>query len=221
MSRSRRFVVAVLAVAVAVPFLAGGAGAQEERPPAAEPAPHDQHGEHAAEPAMSPEMAAEMAAWEAASRPGPQHQALAAMAGEWDLDLTFWMEPGGEPQKTTATASRQMTFGGRFLEENVTGDMMGETFLGRAVLGYDNVTGKWWSTWIDNHTTGLMVGEGDWDPESNAGTFHYTATDPVSGEKRQVKGVTKIHSADHEVHEMWEERGGETFKSMEIVYRRK
>ena len=43
----------------------------------------------------------------------------------------------------------------------------------------------------------------------------------MSGEKRRVEGKTVIHSADHEVHEMWEERGGETFKSMEIVYRRK
>lgn len=215
MSRSRRFVFAAVAVAVAVPFLAGGALAQEEQPPAAG------HGEHPAEPPMSPEMAAEMAAWEAASRPGPQHQALAAMAGDWDLDLTFWMEPGGEPAKTTATAHREMTFGGRFLEENVTGDMMGQPFHGRAVTGYDNVTGKWWSTWIDNHTTGLMAGEGDWDQETNTGTFHFTAADPVSGTKRQVKGVTKIHSADHEVHEMWEERGGEMYKSMEIVYRRK
>lgn len=211
MSRSRRFAVAVIAVtvlAVVLPFLAVGAGAQEEQPPAAEPA-------------MSPEAAAEMAAWEKASQPGPQHEALAAMAGEWDLDLTFWMEPGGEPMKTTATASRRMTFGGRFLEEEVTGNVMGEPFQGRAVTGYDNVTGKWWSTWIDNHTTGLMAGEGEWDEETNTGTFHFTASDPVSGEKRRVEGVTKIHSTDHEVHEMWEERGGERFKSMEIVYRRK
>jgi hypothetical protein len=123
--------------------------------------------------------------------------------------------------KLVSAASRRMTFGGRFLEEEVTGEFMGAPFLGRAVVGYDNVTGKWWSSWIDNQSTGVMVGEGDRDEATNTLTMTFTATDPVSGEKRQVKGVTRIHSADHEVHEMWEERGGERFKSMEIVYRRK
>lgn len=209
MSRSRRFVVAVLAVlAVAVPFLAAGAAAQEEQPPAAGPQ-------------MSPEAAAEMAAWQKASQPGPQHETLAAMAGEWDLELTMWFEPGAPPEKLTSTASRRMTFGGRFLEEEVSGEFMGESFLGHGVTGYDNVTGKWWSTWIDNHTTSLMVGEGDWDEETNTLTVHFTSSDPLTGGKRKGKGVTKVHSADHEVHEMWEERGGEMVKNMEIVYRRK
>lgn len=201
----RRAVPAVLVVAALC--FASGAWAQQDPP--------------AAEQQMSPEKAAEMAAWQQAMTPGPQHQALAAMAGEWELDLTMWMEPGAEPMKSVASASRRMTFDGRFLEEEVTGEFMGQPFLGRAVTGYDNASGKWWSTWIDNHTTGLMVSEGDWDEESNTYTMVSTATDPTSGAKRQVEGTLVVHSADHEVHEMWEERGGTRYKSMEIVYRRK
>lgn len=203
MSSSRRAVLAVVA-AVAL-CVAWGARAQEE-PPAE---------------AMSPEMAAEMAAWQEAMTPGPQHQKLAAMAGEWNLDLTMWMEPGAEPMKLPSTASRRMTFGGRHLEEEVSGEFMGSPFLGRGVTGYDNASGKWWTTWIDNQSTGLMVGEGDWDDETNTLTIVTTATDPMTGEKRRVEGKTIIHSADHEVHEMWEEHDGQRFKSMEIVYRRK
>jgi hypothetical protein len=198
-------VAAIAAVAAVALCVAWGVRAQEE-PPAE---------------AMSPEMAAEMAAWQEAMTPGPQHQRLAAMAGEWNLDLTMWMEPGTEPMKSVASATRRMTFDGRFLEEDVTGEFMGAPFLGRAVTGYDNASGKWWSTWMDNHTTGLMVGERDWDEETNTFTMVSTSTDPTTGGKRRVEGKLTVHSADHEVHEMWEERGGERFKSMEIVYRRK
>lgn len=205
MSSRRRAVTAALAVAVLC--FAWGAWGQEEPP--------------APEQEMTPEMAAEMAAWQKAMTPGPQHEALAAMAGEWDLEVTMWMEPGAEPMKTKATASRTMAFGGRVLEEEVAGEFMGSPFLGRSVTGYDNASGKWWSTWIDNQSTGLMVGEGDWDEETKTLTILSSATDPMSGEKRQVEGRTVVHSADHEVHEMWEERGGERYKSMEIVFRRK
>lgn len=205
MSSRRRAVPAVLAVAVLC--FAWGVWAQEE-PPAHE---HE----------MTPEMAAQMAAWQKAMTPGPQHEALAAMAGEWDLEVTMWMEPGAEPVKTKATASRTMGFGGRVLEEEVSGEFMGSPFLGRSVTGYDNASGKWWSTWIDNQSTGLMVGEGDWDEATKTLTILSSATDPMSGEKRQVEGRTIVHSADHEVHEMWEEHGGERVKTMEIVFRRK
>ena len=203
MSSCRRAVLAV--VVAAVLCVAWGARAQEE-PPAE---------------AMSPEMAAEMAAWQEAMTPGPQHEKLAAMAGEWDLEVTMWMEPGAEPMKLPSTASRRMTFGGRHLEEEVSGEFMGSPFLGRAVTGYDNASGKWWTTWIDNQSTGLMVGEGDWDEETNTLTIVSTTTDPMTGEKRRVEGKSTIHSADHEVHEMWEEHDGQRFKSMEIVYHRK
>lgn len=204
MSSRRRAVCAVLAVAVLC--FAWGAWAQE-------PPTHEHE--------MTPEMAAEMAAWQKAMTPGPQHEALAAMAGEWDLEVTMWMEPGAEPVKSAATASRTMGFGGRVLEEEVSGEFMGSPFLGRAVTGYDNASGKWWSTWIDNMSTGLMVGEGDWDEETKTLTTVSSATDPMSGAKRRVEGRAVLHSADHEVHEMWEERDGVRYKSMEIVYRRK
>lgn len=171
-------------------------------------------------PAMSEEALAEMAAWQEAMTPGPQHERLARMAGDWEADMKIWMEPGAEPMTSTFTASRRMIFDGRFLEEDVVGEFMGQPFLGRSVIGYNNVTGKWWSTWLDNTTTGLMVGEGDWDEESDTSTFLFTSVDPVSGEEMQMKGVTRVLSADHEVHEMWEERDGESFKSMEMIYRR-
>lgn len=177
--------------------------------------------EPAEAPAMSEETAARMAAWVQAMTPGPQHEMLAAMAGDWDCEITMWMEPGADPMVEQFTATRRMVFGGRFLEEDVTGAFMGQPFNGRAMTGYDNITGTWWNSWIDDHTTRLMVGEGTWNEESKTWTFLFTNVDPLTGEESEGRGVTRILSADHEVHEMWEERDGESVKSMELVYRRK
>jgi len=60
----------------------------------------------------------------------------------------------------TGTATRSMTLDGRVLVEDVSSSMMGSPFTGHGMMGYDNVTGKYWSTWNDSMSTGLMVSEG-------------------------------------------------------------
>lgn len=175
----------------------------------------------AAAPAMSPEQAAEMAAMQAAGTPGPQHELLASMAGEWDIEVRMWMEPGAEPIVLPSTAHREMILGGRVLVEEVRGEFMGAPFVGHAMSGYDNVTGKWWGTWVDNQMTGVMLSEGTWDEAGKVFTSTMSHVDPATGEAVETKGVSRILAPDHEVHEMWEERDGESFKSMEMVYRRK
>lgn len=195
---------AVLALVLAAPPLL-----------AQEPAPE------AAAPEMTPEQAAEMAAWQKAGTPGPEHEKLASMAGDWSIEVRMWMEPGAEPIVLPSTAHREMILGGRVLVEEVEGEFMGAPFAGHAMSGYDNVTGKWWGTWVDNQSTGVMVSEGTWDAEGKVGTYRMSHVDPTTGEVAETKGITRILSADHEVHEMWEERDGESFKSMELEYRRK
>src|SRR5687768_11721588 len=113
--------------------------------------------EAAAPPQMTPEQVAEMQAYEKAGTPGPQHAALAATAGTYDLKLRGWHEPGGPPMEESGTATRRMTLDGRVLVEEVSSTMMGMPFTGHGMMGYDNVTGKYWSTWNDNMSTGIMV----------------------------------------------------------------
>jgi len=173
-----------------------------------------QHGE------MSAEEQAAMAAWQKAMTPGPQHAELASSAGDWDLALTMWMEPGAEPTKTTATATRTMLWD-RILVEDVQGDMMGMAFTGHGMTGYDNVTGEWWSTWMDNMSTGVMTSTGTWDEESGTATYWGESVDPMTGKPMKVRMVI-TPGADKETMVMYmTPEGGEEHKSMEIVYTRK
>jgi hypothetical protein len=165
---------------------------------------------------MPPEMAAMMAAWQAAATPGPQHQELAQAAGTWKMTVTFWMPGATDPMTSVATATRRMILGGRYLEEKVSGDMMGMPFEGYSLTGYDNVKGKYWSIWMDSSSTGNMYSEGEKD-SSGAIVLQGSYADAVTKATTKVKSIQRREGNDKEKFEMWEDRGGQTVKTMEIT----
>jgi hypothetical protein len=134
--------------------------------------------QEATAPQMTPEMKAMMEAMQKAGTPGAEHQKLTSLAGTYDLTIKSWHGPGSEPTTDTGTATRKMILGNRVVVEEVNSQMMGQPFTGQGLHGYDNVTGKHWSTWNDSMSTGLMVSEGTCDAKlacSFTGTYH----DPV------------------------------------------
>lgn len=178
------------------------------------------NGESAAE-GMSPEQAAMMQAWSEAMQPGPEHERLAEATGEWRATVKWWMEPGGEPSTSEATVTRSMDLGGRVLVEDWQGAMMGQNFLGHGRTGYDNVTGKYWSTWTDNMSTGLMAFEGSYDAESERYTYTGRSADPVSGDMIESRSIAYTDEQGREVMEMYEMRDGEEIKTMEMTLERR
>lgn len=174
-----------------------------------------------AAPQMSPEEAAMMAAYQAAGTPGPQHAELARGVGSYDLAIRSWASPGAAPTDETGTATRTMALGGRVLVEQVEAAMYGQPFNGHGMLGYDNVTGKWWSTWNDSMSTGLMVSEGDCD-DQGACTFVGSWNDPVTRNKVSARMTSRWASPDTEVFEMHAPGpDGKEYKMMEMTYTRK
>ena len=99
---------------------------------AAEPAP--QTGTAQAQPGtMSAEQQAMMDAWTKAATPGPQHAQLAEhFAGNWDVAMTIWMEPGAPPVSQRGTAVVSSVLGGRQLRQDFKGTFMGAPFEARA-----------------------------------------------------------------------------------------
>ena len=45
---------------------------------------------------------------------------------------------------------------------------MGIPYRGHGMTGFDNVTDKYWSTWNDSMSTGIMVTEGTCDAQGKA-----------------------------------------------------
>jgi len=175
----------------------------------------------AAYPALAQEYdeTAIMAAYEKAMTPGEHHAKLALLEGNWAMTVTVWMQPGAEPTVSTANSTSKMVMGGRYMLDTVEGTAMGMPFSGMGWTGYDNVDQQYESTWIDNLGTGIYTYHGQWDDEVNGIVMHGSYTDPVTGQKVEMKTVTRLEGPDKMVYTSYERRKGdeEGRKTMEIV----
>ena len=172
-------------------------------------------------PEMTPEQKAEMEAYVKAGTPGAPHQMLASQVGTYDLKIKSWHEPNAPATEETGTATRKMILGDRVLVEDVNSTMMGSPFTGQGIRGYDNVSGKHWSLWMDSMSTGMMMSEGTCDAK-NACTFTGSWNDPITKGPHKVRMTTRWTSPKTEVFEMYGPgKDGKEMKMMEITYTKK
>lgn len=170
---------------------------------------------------MTPEMKSMMEAYEKAGTPGAQHKRLAAMAGEYDLRVKSWHDPKAEPTIETGTATRKMILGDRVMLEEVRSEMMGQPFTGQGLLGFDNVSKKYWSTWNDSMSTGVMISEGTCDAKG-ACTFTGVSNDPISKKPVKARMTSRWTDPDTELFEMYMPGPDKKeAKMMEITYRKR
>jgi len=172
-------------------------------------------------PRMTPEQQAEMDAYMKAGTPGPQHQWLASQAGTYDLKIKTWQEAGAPPVEETGTATRASGLDGRVISEDLTATMMGMPFTGHGMTGYDNVTGKYWATWNDSMSTGIMVSEGTCDAQKVC-SFTGSWNDAVKKAPVKARMTSRWTSPTIEVFEMFAPgKDGKEMKMMEITYTKK
>jgi hypothetical protein len=172
-------------------------------------------------PKMTPEQQAEMEAFMKAGTPGAPHQMMAATAGTYDLKIKSWHDPKAPASEDTGTATRKMMLDGRVLVEDVNSSTMGMPFTGHGMRGFDNVTGKYWGTWMDSMSTGLMVSQGSCDTK-NTCTFTGSWNDPIKKTPVKSRMTTHWTSPTTEVFEMFAPGpDGKEMKMMEITYTKK
>jgi len=172
-------------------------------------------------PEMTPEQKAEMEAYMQAGTPGAPHQMLAASVGTYDLKVKSWHDPKAPATEEAGTATRKMILGGRVLVEDVNSTMMGSPFTGQGLRGYDNVSGKYWSLWMDSMSTGMMMSEGTCDAKGTC-TFNGSWNDAVTKAPYKVRMTTRWTSPTTEVFEMYgPAKDGKEMKMMEITYTKK
>lgn len=168
--------------------------------------------------AQTPE---EMKKWMEYSTPSDMHKMLAAMDGEWNEDVTFWMDPSAPEQKMTAACVNKMILGGRYQESKHTGDFSGMPFEGIGMLAWDNTLKKFVNTWVDNMGTGIMYMEGTWDAASASINFSGSMTDAMLGKSVKIREVMKMVDDKTVEITQYGEKDGKEFKSMYIKMSRK
>jgi hypothetical protein len=160
--------------------------------------------------------------WAALSKPGPSHQLLDVFAGAWDVKITFWSQPNGQPQDSHGSSQLSWILGNRFLKEDFEGDVLGEQYQGLGLMGYDAASRRFTTVWIDSLNTTVAVQKGKFFPEEN--TFDLTGEvyDPMLGHNKTTQSQIRVNSPDSYTVTMTDKASnGKQYKSLEIQYTRK
>jgi hypothetical protein len=153
--------------------------------------------------------------------PGAPHKLLASMAGGWNTRIRSWMEPNKPPMESLGTCEQKMVLGGRFLQQEFTSEVMGSSYIGIGVIGYDNHTKKYVSTWMDSMSTHIYFFEGSGSADGKTITQECRYDDPIKGPMKW-RSVTRIVDDNTHVFEMYgSDKSGKEEKMMEITYTRK
>jgi hypothetical protein len=185
-----------------------------------------QPGNQPAKDAKQPEMQLppgwtpqDMQAMMEAGAPGAQHQTLAKSVGTWVGTQTMWMVPDAPAMTSPTTWTITSLMDGRYIKTDVAGEMgdMG-TFNGMALAGFDNVTKQYVSTWIDNHSTGIMTGTGTVSADGKTHTWNYTHNCPLTKKPTAMREVMKFPSDSSIAVEMFctDPKTGKEFKCLQM-----
>jgi hypothetical protein len=162
-----------------------------------------------------------MQEWMALSSPGQAHEKLKAMEGSYKTNTRVWPTPGGQPMESQGKASFKMILGGRFLQQDFEGQMMGMPQMGLGLLGYDNHRKQFMGVWCDTFSTTMYTMAGGLSKDGKSITMFGQMDEPSTKEiGKIVKWVTREQDKDTFFFEAWEVQYGEPFLVMQVQYER-
>jgi hypothetical protein len=148
--------------------------------------------------------------------PGEIHEWMAQDVGEWKAEMRMYMDPSMPPMETEMKAKSEMILGNRYLVSRFSGNMMGMPFEGVSTTAYDNGSGIFYSSWIDNSSTGMTQMKGKWVEKGKVIEYVGVSQDPMSGTEVRMKEVMTYKDKDTQLMEMFMEVEGDWVKSLEI-----
>jgi hypothetical protein len=144
------------------------------------------------------------------------------MAGDWTFTSKMWMAPNQPPAESSGTMHAEMILGGRYVQAVWSGNFMGMPFEGRATEGYDNMTKKYVSTWVDNMGTGILYSTGTCDDKHMKCSTKGDMVDPMTGKNSYMRSEVTWMDDNTFKNEMYGPGpDGKEFKWMEMTVKRK
>ena len=152
--------------------------------------------------------------------PGPEHARLTAMAGTWDVDMTFRFRPDGPPVAVKATSTIRPLLGGLFIEEAIEGTLNGTPFTTLAWTGFNTSTRQYEATRIASTNTSRIAEAGTYDERTKQ--FELKADYPLAGDTWHQRTVIQQLSPDAMTATSYLSFGNvPEWKAVEIKYSRK
>ena len=129
-------------------------------------------------------------------KPGPEHDKLKELVGEWDAVMEM------QGQKSKATATYKSICGGMWIESDFEGDLGGLKFQGHGLDGYDLKKKKYVGVWVDSLESAPMHFEGDYDPKSKLLVMTGESLG-MDGKPQKFKTTTETKDKDHFTFKMY------------------
>jgi uncharacterized protein DUF1579 len=162
----------------------------------------------------------EMQAMAEAATPGPQHAQLMKRAGEYTVDMKFFAQPGAEPMESTGTATLKPILGGRFLQEENSGESFDEPYSGERIYGYNKGSKQYEAIWIYTGSTAFLVLNGTSDDEGKTVRYSGAFLGP-DGKPQEIHVTVKQTDDDHFVVRMMGSGPADSAPIVETTYTRK
>lgn len=151
-------------------------------------------------------------------QPTAEHQRITAMAGKWNVQCTFYMDPSAPPMECAAVEEFEAV-GPFWVVSKYQADFMGSPFVGRSTLGYDIHRKCWVSTWVDCMSPVMFsfTGQQKGDVLEMTGEAYSCMTQQMARHRTTNKSVGK----NEWVLEMFQSMpDGKEVKTMRCHYRR-
>jgi hypothetical protein len=147
-----------------------------------------------------------------APKPGPEHEMLKKLAGDWDLT----MKAGGQEFK--GKVNYKMEVGGLWLVSTLESEMFGQKFHGKGMDSYDAGKKKFTSVWVDSMSGSPLTMEGTYDKDKK--TMTLTGAGPgMDGKPTKYKSVTEFADDNTMNFTMYMDDGKDP--AFTIVYKKK
>jgi len=162
--------------------------------------------------------------WRAALRmPGPDHERLNALIGEWTTTIKQWTGPESEAVELAGTMTSRWILEGRFVEERAENrTSQGGHYESLGYLGYDRQTELYERFWMTNSSTGVFTQRGRYDPDENVIRTEGSEMAPGSGVVIPTATELRIESPSRHVLTAYATSvEGVRWKQLEIVYTKK
>ena len=151
---------------------------------------------------------------------GPEHARLMALAGTWDVEMTFWFQPGRPGVVTKGTSTIRPVFDSLFIEERIDGALNGVPFTTLAWTGFNTNTRQYQATRISSTNTNQIAEAGAWDDAAKR--LELKGSYPLGGETWTQRTVIEPTSPNTMVATSYLSFGKvPEWKAVEIKYTRK
>jgi len=149
-----------------------------------------------------------------------EHARLAAMCGVWDVDVTFWLQPGRPGASSTGTSTISPLLDGLFIEERIEGTLNGAPFTTLAWTGFNTATRQYEATRIASTNTIRIAESGGYDESANQFELH--ADYPLAGDTWRQRTLIQVISHDAMIATSYLSFGAvPEWKAVEIKYTRR